>query len=95
MNYAEEIPLLTGGMLLNNQITALFKKKVLITMRNWLLLLIQIVIPILFICITVLTQRALGWFSDLPQLKIWLQSYLQSVTILETEETDETSLVGR
>lgn len=65
-------------------------------MRNWLLMLIQVVIPILFICITVLTQRALGWFQDLPQLKIWLQSYLQSVTILETfADNDESSLIGR
>lgn len=82
-------------MLLANQITALFKKKILITMRNWLLLLIQILIPVLFICITVVTQRAFGWFQDLPQLKIWLGSYQQSVTILETEELDDTSLVGR
>ncbi|KAG4071964.1 hypothetical protein HA402_006125 [Bradysia odoriphaga] len=95
LNYAENIPLLTGAMLLKNQVVALFKKKILMNFRNWLLLLIQIAIPILFICITVVTQRALGWFSDLPRLRIWLQSYRSSVTILETEETDGTSLVGR
>lgn len=78
-----------------NQMKALFKKKMLMSLRNWILLLIQIAIPVLFIVITVLTQRALGWFQDLPQLRIWLQGYLRSVTILETEETDETSLVGR
>lgn len=95
VNYAEDIPLLTGAMLLRNQIVALFKKKILMNVRNWLLLLIQIAIPILFIVITVVTQRALGWFSDLPRLRIWLQSYRQSVTILEADNPDGTSLIGR
>ncbi|KAJ6632964.1 Phospholipid-transporting ATPase ABCA3, partial [Pseudolycoriella hygida] len=95
LNYAEEIPLLTGGRLLMNQIIVLFKKKILVDMRNWFLLLIQMAIPVLFICITVVTQRALGWFQDLPRLKIWLQSYLRTVTVLQTNQTDDASLVGK
>lgn len=96
VNYAEEIPLLSGVQLLNNQIIALFKKKILVDVRGWILMLIQIAIPILLMVLTVLTQRALGWFLDLPQLRIWLRSYLQSVTVLETNpDNDGTSLIGR
>lgn len=59
-------------------------------------MLIQICIPVLFIVITVLTERNRGRSFELPKLQIWLQRYLQTVTVLETDPNlDGSSLAGR
>lgn len=82
--------------LIVNQIRALFMKKVLQTLRNWLLMCIQICIPVLFITITVLSERSRAWYYELPSLKITLQKYLESVTVLDTDpEVDQNSLVAK
>lgn len=79
-----------------NQVRALFMKKVLQTVRNWLLMLIQICIPVLFITITVLSERSRAWYYELPPLKVCLQKYLESVTVLDADpNVNENSLVAK
>lgn len=79
-----------------NQVRALFMKKILQTTRNWLLMLIQICIPVLFITITVLSERSRAWYYELPSLKVCLQRYLESVTVLDADpNADQNSLVAK
>lgn len=87
MNYAEDVYLLSGFRLTGSQIVALFQKKIIQTYRNWIMLIIQIIIPSAFIIITVLSERTRARFQNLPPLKINLASYEQTVTILETSPT--------
>lgn len=73
---------MSGFSLAVTQVIALFKKKVIQTIRSWKLLFIQILIPAMFIVITVLAGRSTA-FTDLPALPIQLSSYLESVSIVE------------
>lgn len=75
---------MSGFNLAVSQVVALFKKKAIQTIRSWKLLFIQILIPAMFIIITVLSGRSSSVFTDLPALPIQLSSYLETVTILET-----------
>lgn len=51
-------------------------------------MLIQILIPVGFILVTILSEQAGSRsFQNLPALPITLQSYLQTVTVLETNPT--------
>lgn len=90
VNYAEDVYLMSGFNLAVTQVVALFKKKVIQTIRSWKLLLIQILIPAMFTVITVLAERSSSRFTDLPALQIQLSSYLESVTVLETSPNAET-----
>lgn len=69
---------------------ALFVKKFLQTRRRWLLLIIQILIPALFIVITVVSERSRARFADLPRLDIHLDTYKETVTVLHTDSTPNT-----
>lgn len=89
VNYAEDVYLMSGFNLAVTQVVALFKKKVIQTIRSWKLLLIQILIPAMFIVITVLAERTSSTFTDLPALPIHLRSYLETVSILETSPNAE------
>ncbi|KAG4070234.1 hypothetical protein HA402_003924 [Bradysia odoriphaga] len=55
-------------------------KKVLYSIRNYILLLLQFVIPALFIVITMLTEQMNSGDKDLPELAISFGEYLQTVT---------------
>ena len=68
-----------------NQFIALMMKKILNSMRNWILLLIQVVIPVLFAFITILTVQSWGGNRDLPQLKFSLNTYSRTVTSVEVQ----------
>lgn len=78
----------TGLSLGRHQMVALFVKKFLQTRRRWLLLLIQLLIPTMFIIITVLSERSRARFSDLPRLPITFNDYRETVTVLEVDSAD-------
>lgn len=82
--YANDIRLVTGLARMCNQIIAMFWKKYLQTVRNWLLLLLQIIIPIAFLVITLLALRKGELTANLPTLPITIDTYRDSITILET-----------
>lgn len=88
-NYADDIPLLSGATLVQNQIIAMFKKKYLQTIRSWLLLLLQILIPVIFLIITILAGRERAIFNDLPPMLVTLDSYEEPVTVLQTNSSAE------
>ena len=67
--------LLSGKKLYMNQFKALMEKKALNAARNWFLLLLQIVIPVLFIVIIISIIRSFGGSKDLPKIEFDLGTY--------------------
>lgn len=74
---------LHGPALHWSQINAMVSKKYLYSIRNWILLLIQFVIPAFFVVMTMITDSVSTGNRDLPELSIAFESYLQTVTVLE------------
>lgn len=71
---------LRGPQLQFSQIAAMTSKKGLYSIRNYILLIIQFVIPSLFIIITMLSSSAFTGNQDLPSLAISIEAYLETVT---------------
>lgn len=82
-SFNDTTPLIGGFGLIKNQWYAMFKKKALHTIRNWLLFFVQNLIPICFVVLTILTMKTIPQQSALPPLDITLDSYQKTVTILE------------
>ncbi|RZB38621.1 ATP-binding cassette sub-family A member 3-like, partial [Asbolus verrucosus] len=81
---------LKGFPLMKNQFIAMTLKKFFSTLRTWHLFVFQVVLPVALILITVLTSRG----SDIqkhtfPALRMTLDSYTDSVTLISGEETNE------
>lgn len=72
-----------GAKLRLSQIKAMSIKKFLYSIRNYILLIIQFVIPALFVVITMLSESALTGNLDLPELAISFDEYIQTVTTAE------------
>jgi hypothetical protein len=81
------VPQLTGFVLFLNQIYALFLKRILFTLRNWILFFLQNLIPVVFLIITVLIVRAWGNNSDLPAFHLTLDQYSPTRTLMQTDST--------
>lgn len=62
----------------------MFQKKLWYTLRNWILFLIQLIIPMIFIILTILVVRTWAGGTDLPGLSINLDGYIKTITVLET-----------
>lgn len=75
--------LISGTGLIVNQWLAMFKKKYLYSVRNWILFLLQNLIPICFIIISILVGRTMREQTVLPTLDIDLATYEKTVTILD------------
>ncbi|XP_055623835.1 phospholipid-transporting ATPase ABCA3-like [Toxorhynchites rutilus septentrionalis] len=88
----ENLHLLSGRSLLLNQIKAQFIKKSLVTIRSLITLSMQILIPIVFILMTyaIILNSSIG--RDLPALEITLRSYTDSVTVLQNQSTDNSTV---
>lgn len=74
------------------QVYAMFLKKFIYTKRNWILLLIQNAIPLVFIVMTMLVVRDMSGQGNLASLKISMDSYAQTVTVLQADTFDVGSL---
>lgn len=83
-----DVGLLTGCSLILNQFWAMLNKKIIYTIRNWVILIMQNLIPVSFLVIGMLVARSFRGQSVLPSLEISLGTYERSYTILE-----KTSLV--
>ena len=87
MQYNADVHLVSGFALAKNQTIAMFKKKILITYRNWILVLLQFVIPICFILLAVMEQRLKTGFADLPDMKISLMQYHKTIALVQINPT--------
>lgn len=74
--------MLSGWRLRRNQALAMLLKKSVSIARSWILLLIQIFIPVVFLIITIVAERSVERNKDLPELELSLDSYDRPVTIL-------------
>ncbi|XP_062564160.1 phospholipid-transporting ATPase ABCA3-like [Armigeres subalbatus] len=92
INVNESEKLLTGTALKFNQIHALFLKKLLATYRGWIGMLVQIFIPIFFVIMTVIIVRSMPDNVDLPALRMTLNDYRRTTTVLEAA-TDNINVV--
>ncbi|KAF2898000.1 hypothetical protein ILUMI_08174 [Ignelater luminosus] len=79
--------LLTGFPLWYNQLLATFMKRSLSVFRSWILFLIQNSIPVIFLILAIISSQRRD--SNLPNLKIELNSYDNPVTVL-TRNTSST-----
>ncbi|XP_001662813.2 ATP-binding cassette sub-family A member 3 [Aedes aegypti] len=83
-NYSlNNMNLLTGNDLLLSQIKGQFLKKMLSSLRSWGTLIIQNAIPIFFVIMSFVIVQSISKDQDLPPLKISLDPYKETVTVLE------------
>lgn len=78
-----------------SQIYALVIKKLIYSSRNYILLLIQLLVPVLFVFMTMAAEDFLTGGVDLPELAISFDSYLKTVTVLEQGSFDTGSFEGK
>lgn len=90
-----EMPLLHGFRLRANQWYAMLKKKYIYWKRSWVLFILQILIPILFVVISVLIVRMFETSTILPALEMSLNTYGQSVTMLQTPSQNSSDEILR
>jgi ATP-binding cassette, subfamily A (ABC1), member 3 len=81
----ENPPLLSGAALISNQIIALFKKRMYHTYRNWVLYLLQNIIPVIFLVLTISIVRTWRGNDDLPPFKLNLEQYNPTVTLMQSD----------
>ncbi|GJQ67966.1 hypothetical protein Trydic_g16721 [Trypoxylus dichotomus] len=81
----QENEFLTGWPLWRNHVSAMLMKKVLSTVRSWILFIIQNIIPVAFLIIAIIVARQMNASNDLPNLEITLDSYDNPVTVMTTD----------
>uniref|UniRef100_A0A182WCA7 ABC transporter domain-containing protein n=1 Tax=Anopheles minimus TaxID=112268 RepID=A0A182WCA7_9DIPT len=83
------LTLLDGSKRLFQQIYAQFYKKFLTTVRSWITLSLQMIIPVLFVLLSYLIYLNGSSGRDLPELKINFDGYTASLTVLESSVGQE------
>lgn len=78
----EENELMEGFNLFVNQFIAMLLKKLYSTINSWLLLFVQIIIPITTVIIAVYSVRAWKAYDDLPALELSLDQFSTTMTII-------------
>ncbi|XP_060519226.1 phospholipid-transporting ATPase ABCA3 isoform X2 [Cylas formicarius] len=79
--------------LVRNQFKAMFIKKILSTLRSWILSLIQIAIPMIFLIITMAVSKNSGANLDLPPMALDLDRFSGSISLIEVNS--QNALVKR
>lgn len=69
------------------QVIALLQKKLLQTMRSWLMLVIQVVIPATFVITAIMSEKSRGRFKDLPAMKVDFGMYHSTMSMLQTSDS--------
>lgn len=63
-------------------------KKIYSTIRSWVLLFVQILIPVAFLIVAIVVVRSWKAFNDLPPLRIGLDSYMYSYTVVNGSDSN-------
>lgn len=79
----------TGFALWRNQFLAMLMKKIHVTRRNWILLLVQNIIPIAFMVIALVMARLMNIGAALPSLTLTLDSFDDPITVITRGENDQ------
>lgn len=75
--------LLTGIALYKNQFKAMMMKKSYSSVRSWVLSLIQLILPMVFLILAMIVVRSMKANHDLPPMEITLAKYSNPVTVVE------------
>lgn len=86
--------LLCGFRLRMNQWYAMLKKRYYCWTNTWLLFLVQMLVLIFFTIISVIFVRIAQDFNDLPELKISLSKYKETMTLLQTPQQNSSLIHG-
>lgn len=87
--------ILVGPQLLWNQITAMALKKFLHLTRNYILVIVQFVIPSLFVVLTMMIDNFDVGGRELPALAISFSEYLATVTTVQKGSIASNSVVEK
>ncbi|CAG9816334.1 unnamed protein product [Phaedon cochleariae] len=83
-------PNYTGGMeLIANQFFALLLKKTVSTLRSWILLIVQVGMPTLFLIITIVVMRNNNRTGNLPAMPLDLSKFAQPATLVDVNESND------
>ncbi|CAG9855955.1 unnamed protein product [Phyllotreta striolata] len=77
-----------GPTLLGNQILAMLMKKTVSTFRSWILLLIQIAMPTLFLIIAFVVNRSHKYTGNLPAMPLTLNKFENPITLMEKTDSN-------
>lgn len=72
-----------------NQFMAMTMKKILSTYRSWILLAIQIFMPVIFLIIAIVVVRQQSNFGDLPAMPLTLDRFDNPTVLMEYSGNDE------
>lgn len=78
----------TGRSLQLYQLEALFRKKIIYSIRNWPIILLQIIVPVCYVLFTLIVYKSLLRMSILPGLLLTPEAYDRSTTLLERDNFD-------
>lgn len=84
---AEVAPLLKGYKLELNQWRAMFLKKYIYSSRNWIMVAIQFIVPLIFVILTIELSESQSSYRTLEALQISLMSYKNTITILSSNDS--------
>lgn len=82
----ESLEQLRGGNFFWSQLKAMILKKTLYTWRNWVLFIVQVIIPVILTIITVMIARTFSVGETLRDLTIELDSYTNNPIVLISDE---------
>ncbi|CAH1108169.1 unnamed protein product [Psylliodes chrysocephalus] len=89
-------PTYTGGFnLFANQVLAMLMKKCVSTYRSWILLVIQIAMPTLFLIIAFVVHRSHKYTGNLPAMPLTLRKFENPVTLMEKTDSDYASYYNK
>lgn len=91
---SNELDQLKGGNFFWSQIKAMVLKKTLYTWRNWILIVVQILIPVILTIITVLIARTFSVGDELRALPITLDLYTNNPVVLLSNEVNSPTSAG-
>lgn len=83
--------ILKGYPLMLNQIYAMIMKKILSSMRSWIILTIQILMPAVYLIIVMLVIKNSGNMKPLPLLKMDLNQFGATNTLIEYKDDGATN----
>uniref|UniRef100_A0A336LUW2 CSON001511 protein n=1 Tax=Culicoides sonorensis TaxID=179676 RepID=A0A336LUW2_CULSO len=81
----------TGKKLQLYQLEALFRKKIIYSIRNWQSIVLQIIVPVFYVLFTLIVYKSLLRMTILPGLHLTPDAYDRSTALLERNSFDYTT----
>lgn len=70
---------------LTNQLWAMTFKRVLSTLRSWVIFVLHIVLPVIFLIVSIFVNRQLYSLGDLPSMHLSLNTFTDAVTLVQND----------